>query len=1243
MKKLLFTLACILAMHFTLTAQYCVENETLTPTTSWQTINGSITGYSNTYTYKFTAVEGEKYSFLTRCDGGANSSYPLDFSLYDSSCSSVSLGNSWDWECGGFRNWECPASGDYYFLVVNHVDNQNDYTLAYKSGTLSYTISTSAYPTIGGSVTGGGTFVYGTSHTITAVANPGYVFVGWTKQVDGILDTDTPTTKYIYLTQDINYVANFVQESKTYAISTAASPASGGSVSGNGSYNAGTYATLIATPNAGYAFTGKWNYAYSGKTKVSWDEIENDLFVNQNLTATAYFAPSTTITPTYEWQSVSGSTGNNEAYVYKFSAVQGEKYTFKIVNKDGYQVSSNIRFYNSRYSNSEWGNLTNWQCGSTGDYYLVIEDENFDYTVSYIAGDLKYTLTTIANPSEGGFVTGGGVYEPNKYIEIEATANDGYVFVGWSKTVGGEIYNTYDQLYFPINQDVTWVANFVDENTTFTLTTLSNPSAGGKIWVHDYDNYKGNYDSQNTYKVGSEIRLQAEVNEGYKFIGWSHTVGGDILENVSEYVSDIRLFQDTTFVANFVEQNYTLTVNSAPAAGGEVKVNGVVSSGGTYPANSRLEMEAVPNGGYFFTQWTIARDNYDYSYTEDYISFNFTLDEDCTVTAKFESCNSYDTEISPTTTWKEENSTLVDNIYRYKFTATKGEKYQFKTNCFYGSTAYLYIYNADCEQFASGRRLYECDNNYHYTYIRNWECPADGDYYVHLNAHYNSYNLEYNNFSLQYKKGEEIVPNYSLNISATEGGTVSLNVYDYETEHTIGRANGTYPEGSEVYIRSTPNPGYVFAGWTTTVGGELQHRYSDDMNIYLKEDISLIAVFESSDEMYTVTTNVSPANTGTVTGAGTYPVNTELTLRATSNAGYGFKYWIIKTDEYNTDRSSDNPYKYTLDRDITVTAYFETCGTYNATIVPNSTWQHTGGDISEIGIPDGFDYYIKSYKYKFTATQGEKYTFKTSFGDGASSGFSSWLHIYDNNCNIVADGDAAWGKGANISNWVCTASGDYIIEIQGSVWSDDDGNFVMAYKTGQTAVEYDYTLSSLTVDNGILTPAFSPHLIEYRLTIDEPVTSLNVNALATNPAAYVCVAHEDMNEEDFEFKTGSTSYTVPLDEYEEEYGIFIAVADNSDINKMENGRVYYIDVIRRVLSSVESVAEDKIHVYPNPTTEGFRMSGITASQTISIIDTSGRLMLQQQVSEGEYISTAHLSKGIYIVRVGDYATKLVVK
>lgn len=85
-----------------------------------------------------------------------------------------------------------------------------------------FTISVSANPAAGGTVSGGGTFDNGQSVTVVASANEGYTFVGWSEN-GSTVSTDLSYT--LAATADHVLVANFA--AKQYTISTTANPTAG--------------------------------------------------------------------------------------------------------------------------------------------------------------------------------------------------------------------------------------------------------------------------------------------------------------------------------------------------------------------------------------------------------------------------------------------------------------------------------------------------------------------------------------------------------------------------------------------------------------------------------------------------------------------------------------------------------------------------------------------------------------------------------------------------------------------------------------------------------------------------------------------------------------------------------------------------------------------------------------------------------------------------------------------------------
>ena len=116
---------------------------------------------------------------------------------------------------------------------------------------VNHTISAEANPAEGGTVTGGGTYLGGTTCTLTATANEGYTFVNWTK--NGSQVSTSPSYTFT-VTADASYVANFEAVGVEYAITAEANPAEGGTVTGGGTYLGGTTCTLTATANTGYTF-----------------------------------------------------------------------------------------------------------------------------------------------------------------------------------------------------------------------------------------------------------------------------------------------------------------------------------------------------------------------------------------------------------------------------------------------------------------------------------------------------------------------------------------------------------------------------------------------------------------------------------------------------------------------------------------------------------------------------------------------------------------------------------------------------------------------------------------------------------------------------------------------------------------------------------------------------------------------------------------------------------------------------
>lgn len=100
-----------------------------------------------------------------------------------------------------------PMNTSTYYGTIMNVKNQIRITKAAPSTEpVSITVSTS--PVQGGTVTGGGVYTFGESCTVTATANTGYYFIGWTEN-DELISNDSEIS-FVAL-NDRNLLATFIQ------------------------------------------------------------------------------------------------------------------------------------------------------------------------------------------------------------------------------------------------------------------------------------------------------------------------------------------------------------------------------------------------------------------------------------------------------------------------------------------------------------------------------------------------------------------------------------------------------------------------------------------------------------------------------------------------------------------------------------------------------------------------------------------------------------------------------------------------------------------------------------------------------------------------------------------------------------------------------------------------------------------------------------------------------------------------
>lgn len=126
--------------------------------------------------------------------------------------------------------------------------------------------------------------------------------------------------------------------------------------------------------------------------------------------------------------------------------------------EEPYSVS-NIGHYWSSSLNTDESNAS-WRFMLTSDEYGIIDAPRFSgFSVRAVRSVAQnYSISASAIPSNGGTVSGSGIYQQGQICTVTATANNGYAFINW--TENGKQVSTDANYSFTVMSDRTLVANF---------------------------------------------------------------------------------------------------------------------------------------------------------------------------------------------------------------------------------------------------------------------------------------------------------------------------------------------------------------------------------------------------------------------------------------------------------------------------------------------------------------------------------------------------------------------------------------------------------------------------------------------------------------------------------------------------------------------------------------------------------------------------------------------------------------
>ena len=306
-----------------------------------------------------------------------------------------------------------------------------------------------------------GVYIYHVGDTINAqaVANTGYHFANWYIGIGTLLDSiNNNPLEYVIpafmagveMTITPHYVANM------YTINVYANDNTLGIVTGTGNYAYNTSATITATP-AAYCTFVEWN---DGNT----DPVRTVLVTgNASYTATFQAIPQHNVT-VHVAPDANMGTVDGEGLYYENSTV-----TLTATPNDGYVF---VGWAYEGTSSSEWAIISN-----IPTYSFTMDTADVELYAVFEPAPQPATLTVNFNSYAGHVLINDvqtdiylGLIGDN--VTLQAVANDGFRFVGWSEN--GNVFSTDANIILMLTESATEITAVFEQAVGIDDVNASN-------------------------------------------------------------------------------------------------------------------------------------------------------------------------------------------------------------------------------------------------------------------------------------------------------------------------------------------------------------------------------------------------------------------------------------------------------------------------------------------------------------------------------------------------------------------------------------------------------------------------------------------------------------------------------------------------------------------------------------------------------------------------------------------------
>ena len=232
----------------------------------------------------------------------------------------------------------------------------------------------------------------------------------------------------------------------------------------------------------------------------------------------------------------------------------------------------------------------------------------------------SYQLTTSSIPIEGGSVSpASGEFDENNEVQLQASANENWVFDGWE----GDKTGSQNPMTVTMDADKSINARFIKRQYPLTINAQGEGSVSESIVQT----------KMTDYEHGTIVELQANSGTGYNFTRWEGAI--ESTDNPVQITVDGP--KEVTVV--FEAREFTVQVRAEGA--GMVSVDPEKE---VYKYNVTVRFDAVPNTDNEFLGWfnesgsfEMRQSQFEYQITEDLnIAAYFSTIEEAFIVETFE-------------------------------------------------------------------------------------------------------------------------------------------------------------------------------------------------------------------------------------------------------------------------------------------------------------------------------------------------------------------------------------------------------------------------------------------------------------------------------------------------------------------------------------------------------------------------------------------------------------------------------